>query len=67
MKRDVQIMCDRCITYRQATSRVMPYGLYTPLPIPKEPWIDIFMDFILGLPSLGKGEILYLLLWIDFL
>jgi len=30
MKRDVQIICDRCITYRQAKSRVMPHGLYTP-------------------------------------
>jgi len=56
MKRDVQIMCDRCITCRQATSRVMPYGLYTPLPIPKEPWIDISMDFILGLPRSRKGR-----------
>jgi len=25
MKRDVQIICDRCITYRQAKSRVMPH------------------------------------------
>ena len=56
MKRDVQRMYDRCITCRQAKSRVMPYGLYTPLPIPKEPWIDIFMDFILGLPRSRKGR-----------
>jgi hypothetical protein len=30
MKRDVQRICDRCITCRQAKSRVTPYGLYTP-------------------------------------
>ena len=36
MKRDVQRICDRCITYKQAKSRVKPHGLYTPLPIPKE-------------------------------
>lgn len=56
MKRDVQKMCDRCITCRQAKSRVMPHGLYTPLPVPKEPWVDISMDFILGLPRSRKGR-----------
>jgi hypothetical protein len=56
MKRDVQRMCDRCITCRQAKSRVMPHGLYTPLPVPKEPWVDISMDFILGLPRSRKGR-----------
>jgi hypothetical protein len=32
----------------------MPHGLYTPLPVPKEPWVDISMDFILGLPKSRK-------------
>jgi len=56
MKRDVQRMCDRCITCRQAKFRVMPHGLYTPLPIPKKPWVDISMDFIFGLPRSKKGR-----------
>jgi hypothetical protein len=56
MKRDVQRICDRCITCRQAKSRVMLYGLYIPLPVPKEPWVDISMDFILGLPRSRKGR-----------
>jgi len=56
MKRDVQGMCDRCIICRQAKSRVMPHGLYTPLHVPKEPWVDISMDFILGLPRSRKGR-----------
>jgi hypothetical protein len=33
-KRDVQRMCDRCITCRQAKSRVMPHKLYTPFLVP---------------------------------
>jgi hypothetical protein len=56
MKRDVQRICDRCITCRQAKSRVMPHGLYTSLPVPKEPWVDVSMDFILGLPRSRKGR-----------
>jgi len=56
MKSDVQRMCDRCITCRQAKSRVMLHGLYTPLPVCKEPWVDISMDFILGLPRSRKGR-----------
>jgi len=49
-------MCDRCITCRQVKSRVMPHGLYTPWPVPNEPWVDISMDFILGLPRYRKGR-----------
>ena len=37
MKRDVQRICDMCMTCKQAKSNVMPYGLYTPSHVPKEP------------------------------
>ncbi|KAI9154535.1 hypothetical protein LWI28_027647 [Acer negundo] len=56
MKRDVERVCDKCITCRQAKSRVKPHGLYTPLPIPSGPWIDISMDFVLGLPRSKRGR-----------
>ncbi|KAK4841756.1 hypothetical protein QYF36_009976 [Acer negundo] len=56
MKRDVERVCDKCITCRQAKSRVKPYGLYTPLPIPSGPWIDISMDFVLVLPRSKRGR-----------
>jgi hypothetical protein len=56
MKRNVQRIYDRCITYKQAKSGVKPYGLYKPLPIPKEHWVDIYMDFILDLPRSRKGR-----------
>jgi len=50
-KKDVQRICDKCITCRKAKCRTQTHGLYTPLPIPKEPWVDISIDFVLGLPK----------------
>jgi len=56
MKRDVQRICEQCIACRKAKSRAQPHGLYTPLPVPTEPWVDISMDFVLGLPRSKKGR-----------
>jgi len=56
MKKNVQHICDKCITCRKAKSRTQPHGLYTPLPVPKEPWVDISMDFVLGLPRSKRGR-----------
>ena len=56
MKRDVERICGRCITCRQAKSRVQPHGFYTLLPIPSEPSVDISMDFVLGLPRTRCGR-----------
>ena len=56
MKRDVERVCARFVTCRQAKSRVLPHKLYTPLPVPNAPWVDISMDFVLGLPRSRKGR-----------
>ena len=36
MKKDVNHICGRCITCRKAKFKVLPHGLYTPLPVPSE-------------------------------
>ena len=56
MKHDVEKICNRCITCKKAKSKVLPHGLYTPLPVPNEPWVEISMDFVLGLPRSKKGR-----------
>ena len=54
MKHDVARVCSRCITCGQPKSRVLPHGLYTPLPVPSTLWVDISMDYVLGLPRSRK-------------
>ena len=56
IRKDVGRICSRCITCKQAKSKVLPQGLYTPLPVPCTPWVDISMDFVLGLPRSKKGR-----------
>ena len=56
MRRDVERMCERCVTCKKAKSKVLPHGLYLPLPIPDSPWTDISMDFVLGLPRTRTGR-----------
>ncbi|KAE8688130.1 Calmodulin-binding protein 60 E [Hibiscus syriacus] len=56
MKRDVERACERCVTCKKAKSKVMLHGLYKPLSIPQEPWVDISMDFVMGLPRKKNGR-----------
>ena len=37
MRRDVERIYSRCITCRKSKSRVLPHGLYTPLPVQTTP------------------------------
>ena len=54
MKRDVHRLCERCILCKQSKSKLLPHRLYTPLPIPDCPWIDISMDFVSSLSVWGE-------------
>jgi len=67
MRRDIERFVARCTTCQKAKSRLNPHGLYMPLLVPSIPWVDISMDFILGLPRTKRGGITFLLLWINSL
>ena len=56
MEHDVQDILNRCGTCQVAKSHSLPQGLYTPLPIPISPWVDVSMDFILGLPKSQRNK-----------
>jgi hypothetical protein len=56
MRRDAERFVARCKTCQKAKSRLNPHGLYMPLPVPSIPWVDIFMDFVLGLPRTKRGR-----------
>ena len=56
MFRDVFRFTNRCSICRKAKSKAQSHGLYMPLPIPYQPWEDISMDFVLGLPRTRNGK-----------
>ena len=56
MRRDVERICSECIACKRAKSKSMPHRLYTPFPVPTDPWTDISMDFVLGLLRTRKGR-----------
>lgn len=56
MKKDVEKICEKCITCQRSKSKYLPHGLYMPLSIPSEPWTDISMDFELDLPMSKKSQ-----------
>jgi len=56
MEKDVQDILRRCGACQAAKSHTLPHSLYTPLPVPTLPWVDVCMDFILGLASTQRGK-----------
>jgi hypothetical protein len=56
MRRDVERFVARCTTCQEAKSRLNPHGLYMPLPVPRVPWADISMDFVLGFSRTKRGR-----------
>jgi len=56
MEKEVQDILRRCGTCQAAKSYTLPHSLYTPLSVPTLPWVDVSMDFILGLPRTQMGK-----------
>jgi len=51
MQQDVESIVRNCHTCRRSkTSQHAPFGVLRPLAIPQQPWQDISMDFVMGLP-----------------
>ncbi|XP_073120534.1 uncharacterized protein [Henckelia pumila] len=55
MKHDVENICERCVTCRKDNSKTQPHGLYTPIPIPSEPWKNA--EFVRNLHEKVKAKI----------
>ncbi|XP_051141110.1 uncharacterized protein LOC127258345 [Andrographis paniculata] len=56
MRKHVDSFVDKCLVCRVAKSTLKPHGMYTPLPTPEGPWLDISMDFVLGLPRTPRAK-----------
>nr|GEW15777.1 extracellular solute-binding protein, family 3 [Tanacetum cinerariifolium] len=55
LKRDVEAFVKRCVMFQEAKGKAQNTGFYMPLSVLESPWVDILMDFVLGLPRTQRG------------
>jgi hypothetical protein len=56
MQREVDKLVKSCRICQVSKGSATNAGLYLPLPIPEQPWTNVSMDFVLGLPRTQKGN-----------
>lgn len=56
LHKEVERFVERCRVCQMAKGTSSNAGLYLPLLIPTQPWTDISMDFVLGLPRTQRGN-----------
>ncbi|XP_022868758.1 uncharacterized protein K02A2.6-like [Olea europaea var. sylvestris] len=66
LRKDVSKFVERCRVCHLAKGKATNAGLYMPLPIPTQPWTDVSMDFVVGLPRTERGFDSIFVVVIDF-
>ncbi|KAK1414879.1 hypothetical protein QVD17_30640 [Tagetes erecta] len=56
MRKEVDRFVKRCRICQVSKGTATNAGLYMPLPVPSGPWVDISMEFVLGLPRTQRGN-----------
>ncbi|GJT43376.1 transposon ty3-I gag-pol polyprotein [Tanacetum coccineum] len=55
LKRDVGAFVKRCVVCQEGKGNTQNKSLYMPLSVPKSPWVNMSMNFMLGLPGTQWG------------
>ncbi|GJX86205.1 RNA-directed DNA polymerase [Tanacetum coccineum] len=56
MERNISRFVERCRVCKLAKTRSINAGLYQPLPVPVASWVDVSLDFVLGLPCTQRNK-----------